>query len=207
MIIKPILGELEIPGLQRIGADQRRRIVDVPIPGLEGNLSQDLGSESIRIIIEGSLAKDEARDGFLESAREMYDTAEPVDFVGDIITATEVFQVLVEELNVKETAGSSSPFTYQIALRQYVPPPEPSNDLGFGDGFPGVDELGLDLDLGLELDAGNLFDLLEIPDLLAIPNFGDPTQPLSSAMDTVSSSMDELSSLSSSITTLFGGGD
>ena len=207
MIIKPMIGELEVPGLQRIGADQSRRIIDIPVPGLEGGLSQDLGSASVIIVVEGSLAQDEARDGFLEDVREMYDAADPVDFVADIVTATEVFQVLVESISVNEQAGTTSPFRYQLKLRQYVPPPEPSSDNGFGDGFPGLEELGPDLDLGLDLDAGDLFDMMEIPDLLSVPDFADPTQPLTSALDSVQSSMEGLSSISESLTTLFGGGD
>lgn len=204
MNIKPMIGEFEIPGLQRIGADQRRRIVDIPVPGLAGGLSQDLGAQSALIIIEGSLATDEARDGFLESVREMYDAGEPVDFVADIVTATEVFQILIEHISVREVAGTQSPFLYQLNLRQYVPPPEPTTDNGFGDGFLGLDELGLDLGLGLDLEAGDLFDLMEIPDLLSVPDFGDPTVPLATAMDGVRSSMGALDQMSTALESLFG---
>jgi hypothetical protein len=206
MNIKPMIGELEIPGLQRIGADQKRRIIDIPVPGLEGGLSQDLGSESIIIVVEGSLAQDEARDGFLESVREMYDAGEPVDFVADIVTATEVFEILIESISVREVAGTESPFSYRLTLRQYVPPPEPTSDNGFGDGFPGLDELGPDLDLGLDIEAGSLFDMMEIPDLLSIPDFGDPSPPLSTAMEGVRSSMGALDGISGALDSLFGSG-
>lgn len=207
MNIKPMIGEFEVPGLERIGADQKRRLVDIPIPGLEGNLSQDLGAQSVRIVIQGSLSSDEARDGFLESAREIFDAGEPVDFVADIVTATEVFQVLVEGLEVEEIAGSTSPFQYQLLLRQYVPPPEPTSVSGFGEGFPCLDELGPDLGLDLDLEAGDLFDIMELPDLLSAPDFADPTTPLKSALDGVQSAMDDLSTVSDDLTTLFGGGD
>ncbi len=203
MNIKPMIGELEVPGLQRMGADQKRRIIDISVPGLEGGLSQDLGAESIIIVVEGSLAKDEAREGFLESVREMYDGAEPVDFVADIATATEVFQVLIESISVKEVAGTS-PFLYQLKLRQYIPPPEPTMENGFGDGFPGLDDLGPDLDLGLDLDAKNLFDMMEIPDLLSIPDFGDPSPPLETALEGVKASMGALDAVSGALGSLFG---
>lgn len=207
MNIKPMIGEFEVPGLERVGADQKRRLVDIPVPGLEGGLSQDLGSHSIRIVIEGSLSGDEARDGFLDSLREMFDEGEPVDFVADIVTATEVFQVHIEAIEVKEVAGSTSPFLYRLLLRQYVPPPEPTSASGFGDGFGGLDDLGLDMGLDLDLEAGDLFDMMELPDLLSIDGFGDPTTPLTSALDGVQSAMEDLSSVSDSLTTLFGGGD
>ncbi len=205
MNIKPMIGDLEVPGLQRIGADQKRRMVDISIPGLEGGLSQDLGAESILIVLEGSLSKDEARDGFLESIRAMYDTAEPVDFVADIVTATQVFEILIQSISVKEVAGSDSPFQYRLTLRQYIPPPEPTSENGFGDGFPGLAELGPDLDLGLDLDAATLFDMMEIPDLLSIPDFGDPSQPLATALEGVKASLGELDGVSGVLNSLFGG--
>lgn len=207
MNIKPMIGEFEVPGLERIGAEQKRRLVEVPVPGLEGSLSQDLGSHSVRIVMEGSLSGDDARDGFLETVREMFDAGEPVDFVADIVTATEVFQVLVEGLDVQEVAGTASPFQYRLLLRQYVPPPEPTPVSGFGEGFPGLDELGLDLGLDLDLEAADLFDIMELPDLLSVPDFADPTTPLKSALDGVQSAMDDLSTVSDSLATLFGGGD
>ena len=206
MNIKPMIGEFEVPSLQRIGADQQRRIVDIPVPGLEGGLSQDLGAESVIIAIEGSLASDEARDGFLDSVREMFDAGEPVDFVADIVTATEVYQVMIESISVREVAGSTSPFVYQLTLRQFVPPPEPETDSGFGEGFPGLDEMGPDLGLDLDLDAGDLFDLMELPDLLSVPDFGDPTPPLRGAMDGLKNSMNGLAGISDTLESLFGGG-
>ncbi len=207
MNIKPMINEFEVLGLERIGADQKRRLVDIPVPGLEGSLSQDLGSLSIRIVIEGSLSGDESRDGFLESVREMFDAGDPVDFVADIVTATEVFQVLVERIEVKEIAGSTRPFQYRLFLRQYVSPPEPTSVSGFGEGFPDLDELGPDLGLDLDVEAGDLFDVMELPDLLSVPDFADPTTPLKSALDGLQSAMDDLSTVSDDLTTLFGGGD
>lgn len=204
MNIKPMIGEFEVSGLERIGADQKRRLVDIPVPGLEGSLSQDLGSQSVRIVIQGSLSGDEARNGFLESAREIFDAGEPVDFVADIVTATEVFQVLIEGLEVEEIAGSTSPFQYQLLLRQYVPPPEPTSVSGFGEGFPGLDELGPDLELDLDLEAGDLFDIMEIPDLLSVPDIKDPTPPLKEVLGAVSSALEGLSGVAGDVDGVFG---
>lgn len=199
MKIKPMLGEYEIPGIQRIGAVEEKNLVRIDVPGLAGNYHQDLGSESAGILIEGTLAGDESRDNFLTDLREKFKTGEPVDFVADITTATEIDQVLVKELKVIEAAGEADTFRYRIMLAQYVPPPPPPTVAGF-------DDLSA-LDDALNLEAGNLFDVLQIPDLLgAIPELSDPTPPLRQTLDGVKSAMDALGGIGPSITGLFGGG-
>jgi hypothetical protein len=197
MKIKPMLGEYEIPGIQRIGAVEEKNLVRVDVPGLAGSYHQDLGSESAGILIEGTLAGDDARDNFLTDLREKFKTGEPVDFVADITTATEIDQVLVKELKVVEAAGEADTFRYRIMLAQYVPPPPPPSvaDMGFGD--------LTDLNLDLELEALDLFDLLQLPDLLSIPDFGDPTVPLKTILDGVKGTLSALDAPAQAIKELF----
>ncbi|MCP5152179.1 MAG: hypothetical protein H6983_23895 [Ectothiorhodospiraceae bacterium] len=200
MNVRPMLGELEVPGIQRIGVTQRRRLVDVPIPGLEGGLTQDLGAEAACLVVEGTLAGDERRDAFLESVRGIYDSGEPADFVADIVTATEIFQVMVVDLAVDEHAGSTDPFAYRLVLRQYVPPPEPPSGPDLG--FDGLD----DLDAALDLEAGDLFDLMELPELLSVPDLSDPTPPLRGILGEVGDALGNLGDLGSRMDALFGDG-
>jgi hypothetical protein len=194
MRIKPMLDDYELPGLQRIGTLERRALVDIPVPGLEGDYHQDLGSGAVSIVIEGTLSGDEARDGFLTQVRERFSAGEPVDFVADITTATELEQVHLEDLRVHEVAGRADSFRYRLVLTQFVPPPPP--DL-FGD-------LG-DLEAALDLEALDLLAALEIPDLLAsIPEFTDPTPPLRATLDGVRSALTEFDGVGGAITELFG---
>ena len=200
MKVKPMIGDYEVPGIQRIGTMERRHLVEVSVPGLEGSYHQDLGSAAIEIVIEGTLAGDEARDDFLSSVREKLNAGEPVDFVGDIATATEIVQVLVADLKVREVAGSADTFRYAMVLAQHVEPPTgaPGEDLGFGDLS--------DMEAGLDLEAGDLFDVMQVPDLLsAIPSISDPTPPLAGVLDGVKSALDGLSGVSGALTDLFGG--
>jgi hypothetical protein len=135
MKVKPMLGDFEIPGIQRIGTVEDRRIVEIAVPGLEGSYHQDLGAASLAVHIEGTLAGDDPRDDFLTKVRAMFNAGEPVDFVADITTATEVDQVLVADLTVVEVAGSPNSFRYTIDLSRHVEPPPATaaGDLGFGD--------------------------------------------------------------------------
>lgn len=195
-----MLAELDLPGIERIGAVQQRRVVEVQVPGFEAGLAQDLGAEAARIVIRGSLHGDSRRDEFLEPLRALYDAGEPVDFVADIITATEIHQVLVERLEVEEVAGSADTFEYLLLLRQYVPPPEPETGPGLDLGFDALPEV----DLGIELDALDLLDGLELPDLLSMPNLSDPTPPLRGVLDGVSGALGQLEGLGGAFDALFG---
>ncbi len=191
MNIKPMLGDYEIPGIQRIGSVERRNWVEVPVPGLKGSYHQDLGSAAICLRIEGSLAGDDARDGFLKAVREKFLAGDPMDFVADITTATEIDQVLIADMEAEEVAGSADTFRYTLTLAQYTEPPAP----------PAED--ALDADLADE--AAGLLDAMQLPDLLSAPNLSDPTPPLKDALDGVKSALGGLGGAADAIKNLFGG--
>lgn len=198
MKIKPMIGEYEIPGIQRIGTIEGRRVVEIPVPGLQGSYHQDLGSGPAAIRIEGTLAGDEARDDFLKEVRDRFKAGEPIDFVADIATATKVEQVLMTDLKVHEVAGSADTFRYAVTLVQHTePPPLVGAALGFGDLS--------DLEASLDLEAGDLFDLMQVPEMLSIPELSDPTPPLKTTLDGVKSALDGLSGVSGALVGLFGG--
>jgi hypothetical protein len=177
VIIKPMIGEWEVPRIERIRTLEDRRLARIPIPGLRGDLQQDLGAKSLLVEISGSLHGDETRDEFLTSLREQFAQGEPVTFVADILTATELEEVLIERLDLVESNDWASGFRYRIVLRESVeppPPPAPFDDLG----------LGLDTELDLLAELG--LDGLELPDLLGdIPALGNPTEPVKPALEGV----------------------
>jgi hypothetical protein len=177
LIVRPIIGDWEVPSIERIVSYETRRIARLPVPGLAGDLQQDLGSSSLVVEIVGSLHGDDARDDFLDALREKFKDGQPVSFTADIVHATELDKVLIEALDVEESNEWASSFRYRIVLREYVEPPAP----------PGpIDDLGADLDgeLGDLASAG--LDGLELPDLLGeIPDLGNPVQPLQPALSGV----------------------
>jgi hypothetical protein len=197
--VKPMIGEYEVPGIQRIGTVENRALVEIPVPGLDGSYLQDLGSGLTSIVIHGTLAGDDARDAFLESMRATFVAGEPVDFVADITTATSIEKVRIAELDVIEAAASPDTFRYLIALRQHVEPPPtgPGADMGFGD-------LG-DVTAAIDLEALSIFDVLQIPDLLgSIPELSDPTPPLKGIVDGVRSALAPIDAVGGLLGTLFG---
>lgn len=175
MIIKPMLDSFELPCIESIHCLERRRLANHSVPGLSGDLHQDLGEESLRVEIIGSLQGDERRDQFLESIREKFKTGIPLSFVADILTATELEQVVIEQLQIEEHNQWDRPVLYCLVLRRYVEPPEPVSSF---------DDLGIEFDAELDLLAGLGLDGLELPDLLVdIPTIGNPVEPILPALD------------------------
>lgn len=177
MIIKPMLGDWEVTGITAIRALERRRLARMGVPGLDGDLQQDLGHESLAVEIHGSLQGDEVRDTFLTAVRERHLAGEPLAFVADIVTATQLEQVLVEECEVLESNDWAEHVRYRLVLREYVEPPEPPSP---------VDDLGAELGLELDLLAELGLTGLELPNLLGdVPTLGDPVAPVQPALDGV----------------------
>lgn len=198
MRIRPMIGSWSPPSITRIRASEARRLVTLEVPGLSGDLHQDLGRGALVIEIEGSLAGDDARDEFLKELREKYLAGEPVDFVADIAKESELEQVWIEALAFEESADAPDAFFYRIILREYTEPPEPpapASDLGAGlDGL--LDDLAA---LGL--------DALDIPAIVGgLPDVGDVVAPIKPGADALKEAVGGLGEVLSPIKALFGEG-
>jgi hypothetical protein len=185
-----MIGSWEVPSIERIATLEQRRLAVLPVPGLAGDLHHDLGSASLTVEIVGSVHGDAARDELLEALRAPFVAGEPLDFVADITTATELEQVVIESLEVAEGHHDADAH-YRIVLRQYVeppPPPTPIDDLGAGL-LPELDALA-----GLGLDG------MELPGLVGdLPNLADPTPPVREALSGVAAALQPLSGMLDSL--------
>ena len=169
-----MIGDWEVPRIESILTHEARRVAQIGVPGLMGDLQHDLGASSLVVEIRGSLVGDDVRDDFLDKLREKYRDGSPVSFAADITTATELDQVLILGLDVIESNDASDQVRYRILLREYVEPPEPPTP---------IDDLGSDLDADLDGLADLGLDGLELPDLLGdVPSLGDPVEPMKPAL-------------------------
>jgi hypothetical protein len=176
MIVRPMIGSWEIPRIERIRSHEARRLGTFAVPGLSGDLHQDLGRGALRVEILGSLTGDEARDGLLEELRRKLYAAEPVDFVADVVHDARLEQVLIEAFEVEEVAGSPDAFRYRLVLCEHTEPPQPAG------GFAPEALAGVEASLAAEIAAG--LDLLDVPTLLAempLPKVGDLLVPVEQA--------------------------
>lgn len=191
-----MLGDWEVPHIAAIRTAERRAFAELPVPGRAGSVFQDLNAGPVRIAIEGGLYGDEARDAFLGEVRGKFKAGEPVTFVADIVTATEVRYVIVEELRFQESGVRPDQIDYFLALRESPPPPPPPNPLG-------------GLDTGLLDQAGSFLDsvtgALDALDMLgSIPDLGNPTEPLTGLLDELGSVTEGLPGIMDSLASLIG---
>ena len=195
MKVKPVLGGWEIPHISSIGSLEQRSFAELEVPGKTASLFQDLAATPTRIVISGSLYGDEDRDDFLQEVRGKFRAGEPVTFVGDIVTATEVQYVVIETLRFEQSATLPDQIEYLIALRESPPPPPPAP--------PDIDSALADEAAGF---LGSVTGALGAIDALSVPNFGDPTPPLQGTLDGVTSALGGLSGVPAQLTDLFGTG-
>lgn len=193
-----MIGSWSPPSITRVRASEARRLVTLEVPGLSGDLHQDLGRGALVIELEGSLSGDDARDEFLKEVREKYLAGAPVDFVADIAKESELEQVWIEALAFEESADAPDTFFYRILLREYTEPPEPPAPASdFGAGLDGaLDDLAA---LGL--------DALDLPALVGgLPEVGDVVAPIKPGADALKAALGGLGDVLSPLKALFGEG-
>jgi hypothetical protein len=192
MNVKPVLGDWEIPHIEAIQSLENRVFVELEIPGRNGSLFQDMNTAPVRIGVWGSLFGDEPRNTFLETLRGQFNAGEPVTFVADITTATEIQYVVIETMQMTENAANPDQLDYFFILRE-SPPPPPSDTLG-------------DLDTGLLDEIGDFTDLVTgaLGAIDGIPDISDPTAPLNDTLNGVAEAISGLSAISGHLDALFG---
>lgn len=199
MNVKPVLGDWEIPNIQAMQSLEQRHFVQLDVPGRVGSVFQDMNTGPACIAISGSLYGDEPRNEFLEALRGKFRAGEPVTFVGDIVTATEVQYVIIETLQFAESGLNPDQLDYYIRIKESPPPPPPPDPLG-----------ALDMDL-LDQAGGFLDSVTGALDLIegigSVPDLSDPTDELTSALDGVSGAVAGLGDALAPLQDIFGTDD
>jgi hypothetical protein len=109
-----------------ITTTDKRAIVEHEIPGMQGNVFQDMGRDPVRISFDGSFHGKSAKNN-LENIRSKFKLGTALPFNSDITGAADVTKVIIEEFRVEETAGIPEMYRYSIVLREYKePPPAPT---------------------------------------------------------------------------------
>jgi hypothetical protein len=197
MNLIPMLGDWELPRVTRLETLERRDLVELEIPGRTGNLFQDMNRQPARIVVEGSVFGAEPGQAFLTSLREKYLSGDPLTFVSDIATGTELQYVLLQQLHIQAAASHPDQIDYRVWLVESPPPPPPSGLLD-------------DIDTGLLDDAAGMLDsalgaLDALEALGSLPNLSDPTTPLGDTLNDVQGAADQLGQVGSTLQGLFGG--
>lgn len=122
--MRPMLDDLELPLVQEISTFDRRMLAEHKPPGMDGSLLQNLGRRPTCILLWGVAAGEESVQ-FMEQLDEKFRSGEPLAFVADITTDSEIENVLIDDLRFQEVAGKRERFAYILTLRQHQVPVEP----------------------------------------------------------------------------------
>jgi len=169
------LGPLSLERLTHIAVAEQARLARHAVPGMAGDLVQVLGRPSVQIHIEGIFFGADAADQ-LKQLRQLHWDATPVDFFADAVGESYFALVVLNGLQVRQTAGGGDEYAYGCDLLEYVEPPEPALLESLG----GLDTSLLDEAAAFMDDVQNAVAAVsDLADLLAgMPSFGDPTQRL-----------------------------
>jgi outer membrane protein OmpA-like peptidoglycan-associated protein len=125
---RPMLGDLELEQVQVLETDEDQVVTHHPVPALDGGFVQSIGRRAARLRLTGVLTASPTLESIAE-LRTKFLAAQPVSFVSDISTATFIDEVLIEDLDVRELAGTPERLEYRFVLREYAEPepiePEP----------------------------------------------------------------------------------
>ena len=162
------LAGITLNRIHRITTLERADLPGHRIPGLEGTIFQDTGRHSARLLVEGIYYGDNAEQN-LQKLRDIYKKRVEAEFLAEIVGQAYFSQVVIEQMEVEQSAAYPGQFGFRLTLAEYVPPPV----IGIGP------DVLADVDGLLGLDAANFMDMIQLPDLLQLPEISDPTIPLS----------------------------
>jgi len=187
------LAGIRLEHIHKIKTLESTAFVRHRIPGLEGNVVQDIGRDSVQLQIEGIFYGATLQED-METLRDVYKAREPVDFLAEIIGQAYFGQIILERFQVFQAAKDPDQFNFVLTLAEYVEPPEPEA----APDFSAIDQNILD-------EAQAFMDIATLPDMLgSIPEVTNPIAPLSSSMDEVNKATEKLEAATTGLKTVFG---
>ncbi len=166
------IGSVKLKKIHRIKTVEDGAYVHHKIPGMQGNVSQDLGRDSVRLQIDGIFYGKKAGDD-LEELRKLYIDREEVEFLADITGQTYASNVKIDSLQVAQSAKLPNQYSYSLVISEYCEPESSTTDMG------AIDAL-------VDVEAKVLMDIMELPDALSlgqIPELSNPIEPLQGALE------------------------
>ena len=108
----------EIRSIYNLSISGKRRIVELEIPGLTGNVFQDLGRNPLLISFEGELVGSNTMKT-LQGIKSKFELRKAVPFSSDIVPINDVTEVVIENLTVHFIGGVPIGGRYSMLLREH----------------------------------------------------------------------------------------
>ncbi|MFG6102187.1 DNA circularization N-terminal domain-containing protein [Leptothoe sp. EHU-05/26/07-4] len=176
------LAKIQLDRVHKVDTLERAALVHHQVPGLEGNITQNLGRNSVRLQIEGIFYGTSAEED-LETLRKAYKQREPVDFLADIVGRAYFSQVVLEQFDVLQAAQAPEQFSYRLTIAEYVPPK------------PSTIADAAAVDQAIQSQAQLLLDIATLPEALSmgsLPALTNPAEPLQGALNQITVATEEL---------------
>jgi len=118
-------GQIEVRNVYNISTTDKRDMIEHKIPGMEGDVFQNLGRSPVEISFDGTFQGKTAKEN-LEILRTKFKQGTPLPFHSDLSGAADITKVLINDLRIEEVAGVTGSYHYFIVIQEYKePPPEP----------------------------------------------------------------------------------
>lgn len=187
------LANIQLQRVHRIKTLEQAALVHHHVPGLEGNMTQNLGRDSVLLQIEGIFYGANAADD-LETLRNAYKKREPVDFLADAVGQAYFSQVVLERFEVAQSAEIPEQFSYRLTIAEYVS----------AQTSPAASQAAVKQ--AVKQQAQNLMNVAALPDALSmglIPELTNPVEPLRGAVEQIVTALNAIQAPMKGLTALF----
>jgi hypothetical protein len=109
----------EIRSISSFSVFGKRAVVELAIPGSEGNVFQDMGRNPTIILFDGELVGPNAV-GTLQNLKEKFELKKPVPFSSDVALVSGITSVVIERFTVHFTGGVNLGVRYSMVLKEHT---------------------------------------------------------------------------------------
>jgi hypothetical protein len=108
----------EIRSINSLSVFGKRAIVELAIPGSDGNVFQDMGRNPLLITFNGELIGPNAA-GTLQDLKKKFEMKKPVPFSSDVATVSDITDVIIEKFTAHFVGGVNLGAQYSMVLKEH----------------------------------------------------------------------------------------
>lgn len=192
------LGGIKLNRVHRIVTLEQADLVSHRVPGMTGNIVQDLGRDSVRLKVSGIFYGVETAIKDLEKLRGIYKKREPVDFLGEIVGQAYFSKVIVEKFEVFQLAAEPEQFSYTLVIVEYTEASKKKKTKSSG---------VAKINKSIKMEAKIAIDVATLPDALqlgTLPEITNPIETLKGALEPIKEATKSLDEVTTGLKAIFG---
>lgn len=170
------IGKLKLNKVHRLQTLEKTGFAQHAIPGMNGDIIQDLGRDSVQLQLDGIFYGKTYQDD-MKVLRTIYLQRKPVDFIADIVGKAYVSQVVLTHFSVNQSAQDPEQFSYCLILHEYIKPKKNKTNAANDN-----------VNKQIKSDAKMKMKIASLPDDLSLgslPDITNPFTPLDNALSPV----------------------